>query len=292
MAPDAPAGEAVRASIRGCARVFKANEAAALGFDVEGVHRMRSAARRLRGELKAFEDLVECHWALPLNGELKWLGAALGEVRDLDVFEERFKVWAGELRPALAKLDCDVNRKRDVARGQLERALKGERYHAILSLLEQAQRCPSLTPEADTPCGKALPPLVEKIWDKLKKDGRALEPDDDDETYHALRKRAKRVRYAAEAVARSIAKRQARAAKRFAREIEHVQDVLGLHQDAVSARATIEAYAAEGSTDSAYLVAIGRLIERVAMVALESRAEFPKAWKQLDRGKLVQWMKR
>jgi CHAD domain-containing protein len=271
---------------------LRANEAAALRFDVEGVHKMRSGARRLRGELRAFEDLVESHWALSLNGELKWLGAALGQVRDLDVFEERLKGWAGELRPALAHLDSELKRKRDEARRQLEKVLKGERFRAILSLLDQAERCPSLTPEADTPCRKALPPLVNKAWDRFKKDGRALEPDDDDETYHALRKRAKRMRYAAEAAARSISKRRARAAKRFARKVEHVQDVLGQHQDAVSARATIEAYAAEGPIESKYLVAIGRLIERIAVAAHESRAEFPMAWRQLDRAKMVRWMKR
>jgi len=292
VAPHAPAGEAVRASIRACARLLRANQAAALRFDVEGVHRMRAATRRLRGELQAFDALVECHWTDPLASELKWLGAALGEVRDLDVFEERLKAWAGELRPALRKLDLELNRRRDVARAGLEGVLQGERYRSILSLLDQAERCPSLTLEADSPCRKALPPLVQKVWAKLKKDGRALGPDDDDESYHALRKLAKRVRYAAEAAARSLPNRQARSARRFARRVQRVQDLLGLHQDAALARGVIEAYASAAPPDGPYLVAIGRLIERVGVVAQQARDDFPKAWKRFDRGKRVRWMKR
>jgi CHAD domain-containing protein len=292
VAPDSPAGEAVRASIRACARLLRANREAALRLEVEGVHRMRAATRRLRGELRAFAALVECHWTDPLASELKWLGAALGEVRDLDVFEQRLRVWAGELRPALGKLDLELSRRREDARRGLEEVLEGERYRAILSLLDQAERCPSLTREADMPCRKALPSLVGKVWAQLKKDGRALGPDDADESYHALRKLAKRVRYAAEAAARSIPKRQARSASRFARRVQRIQDLLGLHQDAVLARGVIEGYAGKAPADGPYLIAIGRLIERVGVVAQEARDDFPIVWKRLDRGKLVRWMKR
>ena len=54
------------------------------GLDPEGVHKMRVATRRLRSALRAFKKVLPAS-IRSFNGEFKWLAAALGGVRDLDV---------------------------------------------------------------------------------------------------------------------------------------------------------------------------------------------------------------
>ncbi|MGZ8687693.1 MAG: CHAD domain-containing protein, partial [Gaiellaceae bacterium] len=59
-----------------------------LGVDPEDVHDMRVAVRRLRAMLRAARELLAPEWSEPLRAELRWLGGALGPLRDADVFGE------------------------------------------------------------------------------------------------------------------------------------------------------------------------------------------------------------
>src|ERR1700738_5322395 len=74
VSPSDPASSAVRAALAQCARELSANEPAGRRAEPEGVHRMRAAARRLRGELRAFRPLVVESWAEGLADELRRLG--------------------------------------------------------------------------------------------------------------------------------------------------------------------------------------------------------------------------
>ena len=109
---------------------------------------------------------------------------------------------------------------------------------------------------------------------------RELDDDPPDEELHAVRIRAKRCRYAAEAVAPAIGK----AAKRFAAAVEGVQEVLGEHQDAVVAGQWLRdhAAAAAGSPVECAFVA-GELAALEEVAAKRSRAEWRKAWKRAKR---------
>ena len=55
------------------------------------------AVRRLRALLRAARPMIDRGWADELRDELRWLGAALGEVRDLDVLLEHLEDEAAEL---------------------------------------------------------------------------------------------------------------------------------------------------------------------------------------------------
>ncbi|HEY4236976.1 MAG TPA: CHAD domain-containing protein, partial [Gaiellaceae bacterium] len=84
-----------------------------------------------------------------------------------------------------------------------------------------------------------------------------------DEQLHAVRKKGKRARYAAELAGQEKLVKRAR----------KLQDVLGDHQDAV---------VAAGSTPELALVA-GRLVEREEERRLEARAAWPKAWQKFRK---------
>ncbi|MGC2411817.1 MAG: inorganic triphosphatase, partial [Stellaceae bacterium] len=63
------------------------NEAAIFAGRADGVHQMRVAVRRLRAILSGFRKMLppeERRWA---SDELRWLAGALGEARNIDVFE-------------------------------------------------------------------------------------------------------------------------------------------------------------------------------------------------------------
>jgi CHAD domain-containing protein len=97
-------------------------------------------------------------------------------------------------------------------------------------------------------------------------------PDDPaDEELHAVRKKGKRARYAAELAGWKAPVRRAK----------ELQDVLGEHQDAVVASVRLRELAAGATPEQA--LAAGRLVEREEERRLEARAAWPKAWKKLRR---------
>ena len=59
-----------------------------LGEDIEELHDMRVATRRLRAALDLFAEVFPVR-AVGLRNELRWLAGVLGAVRDLDVQLER-----------------------------------------------------------------------------------------------------------------------------------------------------------------------------------------------------------
>ena len=67
------------------------------GLDPEGVHQMRVATRRLRAAFRAFKDVLPAKPILAYNREFRRAAAVLGEVRDLDVYQDNLKHYAAEI---------------------------------------------------------------------------------------------------------------------------------------------------------------------------------------------------
>lgn len=61
------------------------------GKDIEGVHDMRVASRRLRAAIELFRDVFPRGRLRPLLSDVKRLADTLGEVRDLDVMIDRLE---------------------------------------------------------------------------------------------------------------------------------------------------------------------------------------------------------
>jgi CHAD domain-containing protein len=117
--------------------VWKAVPIAIAGEDIEGVHDVRVASRRLRA---AMDVAVECFpdsWYRPLHKLAKEITGALGEVRDRDVLIEHLTVEREQAatgdRPGIDRLIARVTRERDEARMEMENFLKnlGERNFAM-----------------------------------------------------------------------------------------------------------------------------------------------------------------
>jgi CHAD domain-containing protein len=290
LSPADPAAEAVRAAIaRGAERIMLNDPRARLG-EVEPLHQMRVGARRLRSDLKTFRPLIGREWADELREELKWLGQVLGNVRDLDVMIGRLHVRAGDLEQNLGLLFDVLEARREEARATLLGAVRTARYLDLLDRLVEAAASPMLTRAADAPARDALPPLVERSWQRLREKAEKLDSDSADADYHRVRVLAKQARYGAEAVGPALGTKRNKQAKKFAARAADVQDVLGDLQDSVVARETINEVASAHPEAGAFNLAAGRLFERELQGRLGNRERFPAAWRRLDRKKRLNWM--
>jgi hypothetical protein len=102
------------------------------------------------------------------------------------------------------------------------------------------------------------------------------------EDYHAVRRRAKQLRYAIESGAGMFGKPADEALKALRR----LQDKLGAHQDAYIARNRLAALAADSANGlpPATLFLMGRLAEHHASTTAEARKTLTRAWRRV-RGK-------
>jgi len=248
----------------------------------EPLHQMRVAARRLRSDLRTFAPLVDAAWSDGLRAELQWLGGLLGEVRDLDVQLEGIRQIGEDLLPDLAPLLDGMTSRRDAARSRLLVALRTDRYLTLLDRLVEGIRDPLLTRGAEIPCADALPPLLAKAWHRLRRRAQAVHPDEPDDRYHAVRIAAKRVRYAAEALAPALGPRSGRVGTVAVRAAD-VQDLLGHLQDAVVTIGEVERVRDDERANAAFQFAAGRLVERAASTRTDVRRRFPSAWKRLEK---------
>jgi CHAD domain-containing protein len=293
--PSDPLARAVVASLETALSRIRAIEADARRGDVEGIHRLRIATRRLRSELRAFRALVEPEWIAPLEVEMKWLAGLLGDVRDLDVLTDRLRKAADEegvSQEALAPLFGELTVRHARASRELRAALHGERYRELLAALQAAIDRPSLDAGACTACRTALPPLAAAAWQRLKKCGRPLEGDDSDEAFHEVRKRSKRARYTAEMVAPVLSGAASKGARRFIRAATRVQDVLGEHQDAVVAGRELAALLSRHADGPEFEQAARRMLYGQEEAARAAREAFFGAWEKLDRKKSRRWLPR
>ena len=281
--PGEPAGQAVRAAIAAGARRMILNDPRTRLGEVEPLHQMRVGTRRLRSDLRTFGPLMQHDWAEALRTDLKWLGASLGAVRDLDVQLQRLREEGADLAPRLNALLQEFEERRERARESLLDDLRSVRYADLLERLVEAARQPRLTEEAGRPNRDVLPALAAAARRKLEKAGRGVGEDSPDEQLHRVRVLAKRARYAAEAVAPSLGRNSRRRWQRFARRAAGLQDVLGELQDSVVAAETIETFAQERRHKGPLNLASGRMLEREGQRNRRARKEFTRAWRRLLR---------
>jgi CHAD domain-containing protein len=256
--------------------------------DPEAVHQARIATRRVRSDLRTLRDYVDPDWARGLRGELRWLGAELGAVRDIEVMRERLSLHAALLpsseadaaRIALRRLTAD----HVAARADLLQQLRTPRYAQLHRALHDAVTTPRLTAAADARAIDVLPGVVRPMWRGLRRAVDALGPVPSDAALHEVRIRAKRCRYAAELASPVIG----RPARNLADALTRIQDVLGEHQDAVVADGWLSKSAPECSPAEAY--ALGMLAEIERGLAVRSQAAFASAWDAARVPSLRSWM--
>ena len=288
-APGPRAGEVVRAALAASVARLRTHESAAIdATDPEGVHQARVATRRLRSDLRTFAPLLEWAWAKALRGELRWLGDALGHSRDADVLaarlRQRVEALPGPARSTAAAVLVSLSQETSAAHGHLLSVLSSDRYVMLRERLAGAAEDPALTAGAAAPASVVLPSLVREPWHALVEEVGAAGYEPTDIALHAIRIRAKRARYAAEAVAPAVGE----PAEHFAKAAAALQGLLGEHQDSVVAQVWLRRWD-EGRAEEESAVA-EVLVEEERRAALRVRGRWHVAWEKLADPGLTSWL--
>jgi CHAD domain-containing protein len=109
------------------AAVWRAVPVALDGTDIEGVHDVRVASRRLRAAMDIAAPVFPHGWYKSLHRTAKAITSALGEVRDRDVLLEALRADRATAplteHPGIDRLIARVERERSAARIEMERFL-------------------------------------------------------------------------------------------------------------------------------------------------------------------------
>src|ERR1700693_5503559 len=97
IAPDLPLADAVRLTLTTAVAAMRYHEAAAIAGEIEPLHQMRVAARRLRATVQLFAGAIHGSRMRIDKRDLPWLGRAAGAVRECDVIEALIRDCGGRL---------------------------------------------------------------------------------------------------------------------------------------------------------------------------------------------------
>jgi len=289
VSPDSTLGELAYRVLRNQASAMLVHvPGTRLGEDIESLHQMRVATRRMRAGMGMFASVLPVR-AGRLRAELGWLAALLGEVRDLDIQLGRFDDWTEEMpgdhREALDELADLLAGHRVQARRALLEALDSRRYDRLVSglvaMLVQGPSSRSTTGRA--PAVTTMPELIEERHRAAGKSARRAKRTGAATDYHRLRIRCKRLRYALE-FASGLYDGEL---KGFVRQMTRLQDALGSMQDAevASSRLQVIALTEEGASLSrAAIFAMGGVAGQYRSEAEHLLGEMPELV-QLLKGK-------
>lgn len=288
--PETTVGQVLLARVEAQAAVLAGLDDAVRADEPDAVHRMRVACRRLRSALRTFRRLFTPGATDRLVTELRWLGAALGDARDLEVLAERLAAQARELpaacgpeRVAAALEQWGESEYRRV-RPEVVAALDSPRRRALGDALATLLADPPLRRRAARPALPELSRIAAREQERTAgrvRTALAAAADERDHALHEARKAAKRARYAGETAAPEAGAR----AERFTARMKAVQEVLGEHQDAVVAAATLAARPVAAAEPFGY----GALYGRQLAAQAAARERLPGVWKRAGKRKLTRF---
>lgn len=226
-------GQAFPLMLDAAMRDFTLELAPAARGDVEGVHRLRAAIRKMRTLLVLFAPHLDPAATARFNADLRDFGRILGGGRDWDVFLIETLADAGnELgEDAVEALRSPAEARRDEARAAVKAAVEGPVPTDLLlglSIWTADTGWMTNPTDAGSSFHHLLPGLLERLERKVLKRGRHLKSLDV-EALHELRKGMKKLRYACEDVASLF---HHGPAKRYVGTIKKVLQDLGQMNDA------------------------------------------------------------
>jgi len=291
----APAHAVVTGYVAAQAEEMAALDPMVRRFRPDSVHRMRIATRRARSTLRTFGAVLRPDATEHIGGELKWLGDALGQVRDTEVLASHLHAQQEQtdaaqlLGPVAARVDAHFARAGADAQATVLKALDSERYTALLASLDALIADPPLGPAGQEAGGATLTAAVASSYRTTRRRmRRALASPagrDRDVALHQARKAAKRARYAAEAVSAAAGPD----ARRFAGRMQKVQSVLGDLQDTVIARQLERSLGVAAHLAGENAFSYGLFYERDACDARILEDLATETWRTSSRRRYRRW---
>jgi inorganic triphosphatase YgiF len=135
LAPDATVQSAFQTIVWACIHQLVANQPIVLRGNLDGLHQMRVALRRLRTAISLFSEMLADAQTDWVKSEIKWIAGELGPARELDVFTKRVvtPVLAGKQNGAgVAILSRDLRRRRENAAMRAQTAAESARFRRLV----------------------------------------------------------------------------------------------------------------------------------------------------------------
>ena len=229
--------QAWQAVLRSCADqiIGNASQVASGEHAAEHVHQLRIGLRRLRSALRLFDEAAA---GPALGAPATLLFKALGDARDQSVVEHEF---GARLRSAMQAVGIEGSVPWPAAAGAAVSAADHVRAAAsqmflldVLAAMQGTSDAGAAAPVAAPPVPALRDSLAKRLnrWHRQVVSGAKRFVELDEAGRHRLRKRAKRLRYAAEFSASLFEKRRVR---RYLKALRALQDRLGAYTDAVMA---------------------------------------------------------
>jgi CHAD domain-containing protein len=239
--------EAFVAIIGACLRHAEANRPAVLDGQIEGIHQMRVAFRRLRSGLKIFRPLVPREASTTLVEDIRWLNGFLGPARDWDVFlEEGMPPMFGHFprKRGLILFRVKAEAIRQIHHRTLREALAEPPYPLLLQrfadwLNHRAWQDSSSDKQRERlaePVQEFATPLLERDHRRVVEQGESFAALSAEER-HALRIRIKELRYAQDFFASLY---RAVPVKAYLGAVAKLQDCLGVMNDIAVTRRLLD----------------------------------------------------
>lgn len=267
--------------------MLKHEAGSADGGDIEDVHDMRVATRRLRSTMRLLEDYYKPKATRSYNRALRKIARALGAVRDLDVLIEDIQKFKDTLDPepaagfeaVIAKLDED----RMLARYELTRLFNRGNYRRFVedftifvTTTGSGARPHDEDEIAPSQVRHILPTLIYDHLGHVRAYETALDNNADTPLLHALRIEFKRLRYATSLFTELLGTQ----IKEFNSDLKAVQDHLGRIQDIVTAQSILTGVA--GDLDAPHTAALNLYMDKIALESDDLRAHIDDIWKKFN----------
>jgi CHAD domain-containing protein len=255
--------------------------------ETTSVHQLRIALRRLRSALTTYRPLLDPAAVDPVRAELQWLGASLAPARDAQVMHERLRALLDEeaaelvMGPVVRRMDLHLRGLAEQGRQTAQEALESDRYLRLLDALDDLVDHPPVARLGGSRAAKVVPRLLQRDAKRVRRTVRAIDEardaDQRDVAFHEARKKAKRLRYAAQAAVPLFGA----PAKRLATSAKGIQTALGDRQDSVVARHLLRDLAAQAYLNGENGFTFGRLHARVEGQSHDAEQRFFALWREV-----------
>jgi CHAD domain-containing protein len=252
------------------------------GEDIEDVHQMRVATRRMRSALRIFAPYFKGKAFRTFRARLKKVADALGAVRDLDVLIDDLTKYEKKNGASLQAAVALLAEQRTEARTALQRALDRRDYNRFVVQFGEFLTTPGASARAvDTDAiapnrvRHILPTLIYEHLGVVRAYDAAV-TEGDAETLHALRIEFKRLRYLTHFFEEVLGS----SAPDFLKDLKAIQDHLGRMQDIQVATDRLEDLMSGLSDEDA--AALTAYLDAINAESDVLRAKFPEVWKKFN----------
>ena len=305
LLPEDPMSEAGRKTLWfHFVRMLRHEPGTRIGDDIEELHDMRVATRRMRAAVRVFGDFFKPEAIRPFNKEIRRVTRALGPVRDLDVFEEKaaryLQTLPQESRGGLDPLLETWQAGRGDAREEMLAFLDSDRYQRFkreFAMFLQTEGAGALPVPRDRPVPYQVrhvaPRFIYTRYETVRAYETVLEGAQI-ETLHALRIDCKYLRYTLEFLREVLGPDGDAVIK----EVKAMQDHLGDLNDAEVAIELLNDFLSGWDAAQTHVPLSQRRSGVGIVTYLASRhaekhrllVTFPEAWARLNRVEVRRWL--